>query len=72
MKNNDSKNCTVADGKLKGSGLTFTRVCSNPHGSRVTFSGDVTFTSAEWYHGVFHMTSDGHVTNPCSRAPPSL
>ena len=54
-KGNAKQNCKVLDSKTLGSTQTFTTECENPDGTRLTSSGEVTFTSPDSYRVVVTM-----------------
>jgi Protein of unknown function (DUF3617) len=66
VKEKASETCKVTRQQATASGWTFTRVCTAGHGgTEVTYSGEVSITSAESYHAVIHMKgSAGAATNP--------
>jgi len=59
-KSNAKQNCNVLNSKTAGSTMTFTTECVNPDGSRLTSSGEVSFTSQDSYHVVVKMSSEAN------------
>ena len=53
------ENCKLLSSKLAGSMLTFATECAFPDGSRMTSSGEATFTSQDSYRAVVNLKRSG-------------